>query len=153
MGVETAQVSGVTPTEWPPWRRIVRSTPLRNGLAFCLFLLAYFGAYRYALAFSQSVAAPFWFPDSVLLCALLCTPRRWWWLLLLGLLPMRLFVEIYPGLPIGFLFGCYVNDSVKGVLAALVLQRFLSDPIRFNSLRDVGIYFLFVVILVSPAPP
>src|SRR5690606_25611884 len=58
------------------------------------------------------------------------------------------FVEIYPGVPIGFLFGCYVNDCVKGVLAALVLQRFLGDPIRLNSLRDVGIYFLFVVVLI-----
>lgn len=148
MGVETAQVSGVTPTEWPPWRRIVPSTPVRNALAFGLFLLVYFASYRYAMAFSQTVAAPFWFPDSVLLCALLCTPRRWWWLLLLGLLPIRLFVEVYPGLPHGFLISVLVNDFVKAVLGALVLQRFLSDPIRLNSLRDCGIYFLFVVILI-----
>lgn len=148
MGVETAQVSGVTPTEWPPWRRIVRSTPLRNGLAFCLFLLVYFASYRYAMAFSQTVAAPFWFPDSVLLCALLCTPRRWWWLLLVGLLPMRLFVEVFPGLPQWFLLSVFVNDFLKAVLGALVLQRFLDDPIRLNSLRDFGIYFLFVVILI-----
>ncbi len=148
MGVETAQVSGVTPTEWPPWRRIVPSTPVRNALAFGLFLLVYFASYRYAMAFSQTVAAPFWFPDSVLLCALLCTPRRWWWLLLLGLLPMRLFVEVYPGLPHWFLLSVFVNDFLKAVLGALLLQRFLDDPIRLNSLRDFGIYFLFVVILI-----
>ncbi len=148
MGVETAQVSGVTPTEWPPWRRIVPSTPIRNALAFGLFLLVYFASYRYAMAFSQTLAAPFWFPDSVLLCALLCTPRRWWWLLLVGLLPMRLFVEVFPDLPHWFLLSVFANDFLKAVLGALVLQRFLDDPIRLNSLRDLGIYFLFVVILI-----
>ncbi len=148
MGVETAQVSGVTLAEWPPWRRIVPSASLRKVLAFALFLLVYFASYRYAMAFSNTVAAPFWFPDSVLLCALLCTRRRWWWLLFVGVLPMRLFVEVYPGLPQWFLLSVFVNDFLKGVLAALVLQRFLRDPIRLNSLREFGIYFLFVVILI-----
>ncbi len=148
MGVEAARVSGVTPTEWPPWRLLIRPAPLRNILGFCLFLLVYFAAYRYAMRFSTTVAAPFWFPDSVLLCGLLCTRRRWWWLLLLGLLPMRLLIDLYPGLTNSFLLSVYVNDCAKAVLAALVLQRFLDDPIRLNSLRDVGIYFLFVVILI-----
>ena len=47
--------------------RIVREPRLRAVLAFSLFGAAYYVAYRYAMAFSQASASPFWFPDSVLL--------------------------------------------------------------------------------------
>ena len=52
---------------------------LQNLLGFCLFVTAFYFACRYGMSFSQACAAPFWFPDSVLLCALLLIqPRRWW---------------------------------------------------------------------------
>ncbi len=42
----------------------------------------------------------------------------------------------------------YINDCAKAVLAALLLKRFLSDPIRLTSMRDLGFYCLFAVALV-----
>src|SRR6516165_2399737 len=49
---------------------------LRKVLGFLLFMTAFYFAYRYGMSFSQACAAPFWFPDSVLLCALLLRPAE-----------------------------------------------------------------------------
>jgi PAS domain S-box-containing protein len=132
---------------WSPWTAI-RSRPARVVLGSGAFLLAYAVAYHFGMAFSPSVSAPFWFPDSVLLCALLCTPARWWWLLLLATLPIRVALITPPDLPWWFIVGVYLNDCAKGVIAALLLKRVLADPIRLNSMRDLGFYCLFAVALV-----
>jgi PAS domain S-box-containing protein len=47
-----------------------------------------------------------------------------------------------------FLGAVFLNDCAKAVLAALLLKRFMADPIRFNSMRDFGIYCLVAVLLV-----
>lgn len=120
-------------------------------LLFALFVAAYSIAYRYAMSFSQATAAPFWFPDSVLLCALLRARPRWWWLLLLATLPIRLLIAVPPELPSWFLVGSLVNDGLKAVLVALLLRRFLTNPIRFESVRDFGLYCLVAVLLVPLA--
>lgn len=132
---------------WSPWSAI-ESRPVRILLGFCAFELAYLGAYYYGMSFDPVVAAPFWFPDSVLLCGLLSTRRKWWWVLLLAILPLRLLVAVPQDLQFWFLASVYVNDCVKGVLAALLLKHFLDDPIRLRSMRDLGLYFLFAVVLV-----
>src|SRR5262245_48197240 len=55
------------------------SSSLRNTLLFCLYEVAFYLAYRFAMSFSQTSASPCWFPDSILLCALLLSsPRKWW---------------------------------------------------------------------------
>ena len=69
---------------------------LRNVLGFCIFLTAFYAAYQLGMSFSPQLSAPFWLPDSVLLCALLCTRRSWWWLFLLATLPIRLFTNVPP---------------------------------------------------------
>jgi PAS domain S-box-containing protein len=132
---------------WSPWSAI-QSRPVRILLGFCAFELAYLCAYHYGMSFDPVVAAPFWFPDSVLLCGLLSTRRKWWWLLLVAILPVRLLVAMPQDLQLGFLASVYVNDCVKGVLAAILLQRFLDDPIRLRSMRDLGAYFLIAVTFV-----
>jgi PAS domain S-box-containing protein len=132
---------------WSPWSAI-QSRPARIVLGFCAFELAYICAYYYGMSFDPLVAAPFWFPDAVLLCGLLSTSRRWWWLLLVAILPVRLLVAVPSQLEPWFLAAVYVNDCAKGVIAALLLQRFLEDPIRLQSMRDLGLYFLFAVVLV-----
>jgi PAS domain S-box-containing protein len=132
---------------WSPWSAI-QSRPARVVLGFCVFELTYICAYYFGMSFDPVVAAPFWFPDAVLLCGLLSTRRKWWWLLLVAILPVRLLVGAPFALPTWFLGAVYVNDCAKGVIAALLLQRFLADPIRLQSMRDLGVYFLFAVVLV-----
>ena len=132
---------------WSPWAAI-QSRPVRIVLGFCAFELAYVIAYHFGMSFDPVVAAPFWFPDAVLLCGLLCTRPKWWWVLLVAILPVRLLVAVPFDLQLWFLGAVYVNDCAKGVLAALLLRRFLDDPIRLRSMRDLGVYFLFAVALV-----
>lgn len=58
--------------------------------ALLIFGIAYALAFKYGSTFSANRAAPLWFPDSVLLCALLISPKRLWpWYLLVGA-PIRL---------------------------------------------------------------
>ena len=72
---------------------------VRAVAAFVIYEVSFYLAYRYGSSFSELVASPFWFPDSVLLCALLLTPTRWWWAFVLGALPIRLLLSGPPGLP------------------------------------------------------
>src|SRR6187200_674460 len=113
-------------------RDLLSTYPLARGfLAFCCFEVAYYFAYRYGMSFNQATASPFWFPDSVLLCALLCTRARWWLLLIAATIPIRLFSEVATGVPFSLLAGTTLNDYVKAVLGAALLRRFIEDPIRF----------------------
>lgn len=125
-----------------PWVRYV--------LAFCLFETAFYFAYRYGMAFSHATPSPFWFPDSVLLCALLLVPPRWWWLVLLAPLPIRLSVEVPPDAPQWFLLATFAIDSAKGLFAAATLRRFMRNALRFETVTDFGVYCLFAVLL-APA--
>ena len=49
-------------------------------LSLTVFELAFTLAYRYAMSFTATAAAPLWFPDAVVLCALLVNPPRRWWM-------------------------------------------------------------------------
>jgi PAS domain S-box-containing protein len=132
----------------PGLRLIGRSLYFQGVVGFCLFELAFYFAYRYGMSFSNACASPFWFPDSVLLCALLLTPPRRWWLLILAPLPIRLFVAVPPEMPLWFLLTTFAIDSAKGLLAASVLRRFVADPIRLQTIREITVFCLFVVLLI-----
>src|SRR5262245_41334350 len=84
-------------------RQLARQPRVRALAALCLFAVVFLVAYRYAMSFTNDQPAPFWFPDAVLLCALLRTPVRWWWVPLLVSLPIRLFVAVPPQTPLWFL--------------------------------------------------
>ncbi len=148
MELSSRLVRGAAPT-WSPWTG-VQPALLRNALGFCVFVLAFYAAYHLGMSFSPLVSAPFWLPDSVLLCALLCTRRSWWWLLLLATLPIRLLTNVPPGAGTGFLLAVYLNDCAKAILSAWLLRRFMADPFRFTSMRDFGVFFA-VAVLLSPA--
>ena len=95
--------------------------------------------------------APFWLPDSVLLCALLLTPPRRWWIYLAAPLPLRLFITIPPGTPMWFLLAAFLNDSLKALVAAALLRRVLPKRgIQFDCLRDFWIY-LAAAVVAAPA--
>jgi hypothetical protein len=84
-----------------------RGALVQGVLAFCLFEAAFYFAYRYGMSFNQAVASPFWFPDSVLLCALLLTRRGLWPIFVLSALPIRLFSEVARDIPLWFLLATY----------------------------------------------
>jgi PAS domain S-box-containing protein len=121
---------------------------IRLALAFCCFEIAYYFAYRYGMSFTQATASPFWFPDSVLLYALLITRRQWWWMLLAATVPIRFFTEVASDIPAAMLLGTSLNDYCKALLGATLLRRYMDDPTRFRSLRDLGVYGLIAVIAI-----
>ena len=128
-----------------------RLTPWTFVLAFLVFQVAFYYAYRYGMAFSQAVASPFWFPDSVLLCALLLSPPRVWAIFVLGALPIRVFSEVARDIPLWFLLSTYAIDSVRGVLTALILRRVLKNPLRFETVQEFASFCLWAVVLVPAA--
>jgi len=123
---------------------------LQTALALCLFEIVFCVAYHYAMAFRQAAASPFWFPDSILLCALLLVRPRLWWLFILAPLPIRLLVDVPPGAPLWFLLAVYAIDSAKGVLVASALRRFNTNPFRFETVWELAIYGVFAIV-VAPA--
>src|SRR5262245_27553612 len=132
-------------------KELVPGSYLKNVLGFGLFGVAFYFAYRYGMSFSYETSSPFWFPDSVLLCALLLARLRSWWLFVLAALPIRLLAPVSAGIPLWFLLATFANDSIKGIIAAGTLRHFLKNPIRFETVRDFALYCLFVVLLVPAA--
>lgn len=91
--------------------------------------------------------SPFWLPDSVLLCALLLFPRSTWWFFLLAALPLRLLWPL-PGLPLWLILAAYANDSIKALLSAGLIQRFIGPRLRFDTMQQFFRYSLIAVIVV-----
>jgi len=120
----------------------------RETLTLALFCVAFFFAYRYGMSFSQALASPFWFPDSVLLCALLVTPPRRWALYVLAALPIRVFSPVAAQTELWFLLTTFLIDSGKCLLMASLLRRFVGTPIKFESVPQFARYLLIAVLLV-----
>ncbi|HEX7285139.1 MAG TPA: MASE1 domain-containing protein [Candidatus Angelobacter sp.] len=114
--------------------------------AALIYPAVFFVAYHYAMRLTPDMASPFWFPDSVLLCALLLSPRSTWWFYLLTALPLRMFGSATEGLPMRFLAACYAIDSAKGLLSAVLIQRLIGRKLRFDSLRQFFAYSLIAVL-------
>jgi PAS domain S-box-containing protein len=121
----------------------------RKIAAFCLFQIGFLLAYKFGMEFGHSSASPFWFPDSILLCALLISRPRNWWILLLSTLPIRWLLAGPWNLPAWFLLSVFLNDCAKALLVAWVLRRWLVNPLRFGG---VGEYALFCLVAVLLAP-
>jgi PAS domain S-box-containing protein len=132
-------------------RKVTVLSPRFGPVAgFVAFLVAYYFAYRFGMSFTQDFASPFWFPDAVLLCALLKSRRDLWWIFILATLPIRLYSETSIGVPTWFLLACFAIDSIKGLAAALLLRRFMRNPLRFESVWDFA-FFVAVAVVVVPA--
>lgn len=118
--------------------------------ALALFEIIFYFAYRYGMAFPAAYPSPLWFPDSVLLAALLLTPRKRWWMFIAAQVPIRFFFVVVDGTPTWFLLACFVNDSLKALISATLLMRGSSVHKWFESVRGFMKYLLIAVAL-SPA--
>ena len=129
-------------------RSLVVSPQFTTVLGFLAFLIAYYFAFRYGISFGPGSASPFWFPDSVLLCALLKSRRELWWLFILGTLPIRLQAGIAADLPLWFLLASFAMDSMQVLASAFALRRFMHNPLRFETVWDFAVFAAFAVVLV-----
>jgi PAS domain S-box-containing protein len=102
-----------------------------------------------SLSGTVGVPSPFWFPDAVLLCALLLTPKDQWWACVLVTWPIRLAVGALQGTPLWFvLFGIAI-DSAKGLVAAWWLDRLQPRRGQLDTLSEF-VRFLGVAAFAVP---
>src|SRR5262245_22638441 len=107
-----------------------------NTAGFVLFEVAFLVAYWLGMSFSQRGAAPFWFPDSVLLCGLLMSPPSTWWMFIVGIAPIRLFLFVPPEAPFWAMVGFLANDAMKGLVSAWLLRRVSRPALWLESFRE-----------------
>jgi signal transduction histidine kinase len=117
-------------------------------LLLLLFSIGYLAACSYGFLFGENSAAPLWFPDSVLLCALLLAPIEKWWLFLAVAIPIRFVPGLHPQMPFWALLGTSGNDIVKGVLSAYLLRRIARGPFNVTNIRMIAPYLGIAVFLV-----
>ena len=120
-----------------------------NPVKLALFALAYLVANEYGTLFLQTSAAALWFPDSVLLCALLLTPRNQWWLYLAIAVPIRFIPTPHPAIPLWFVFATSANDLIKATFAAYLLRRLPNGSSHPSTMPQLGT-FLGVGVFVVP---
>ncbi|HLJ79915.1 MAG TPA: PAS domain-containing protein, partial [Ktedonobacterales bacterium] len=119
----------------------------RAAWPLLVFAAGYLCAYLYGNALP--VPAPLWPPDAVLLAALLVTTPRRWWLVLLMTFLIRMTPVFAPGIPTWLLPVNWLNDVLKALLAAALVRRFVPRPLRFDTLRAMGVY-LACAVLAAP---
>ena len=123
-----------------------------SAFSVLVFAAAYLAGYVYGNGLPSPVPlpAPFWPPDAILLSALLLASPRRWWMYLLITLPIRMVPALAPGVPTWLLVVNWLNDTFKALLAAVLVRRFAPRPLRFMTLREMGVY-LASAVLVAPA--
>ena len=102
-----------------------------------LFAAVFFLAYRVS-------TARLWLPDSILLVALLFTPRKRWWMFLIVPLVVRYFVGRGAELPVWIFAANYLNDILKGVIAASLLRWLNIGPPKLATIRELFQFFAVV---------
>jgi two-component system sensor kinase FixL len=109
--------------------------------------LGYYAGVRIgmALTFAPVPVAILWPPNSLLLSALVLTPRRWWWAALAGAFPAHLLAELQGGVPIAMALGWFATNTAEAVIGALILVRF-SDARGLRTLRSVIAFWLAAVV-------
>ena len=119
-------------------------------VAIALFVFAsyFLGAkIGFALTFQPHPVSVLWPPNSILLAALLLTPVRIWWVVLLAAFPAHLAVQLDSGVPPTMIFCWFVSNSCEALIGAGCIRYLIDRPVRFDRLRNVGIFCFFAAFL------
>jgi signal transduction histidine kinase/integral membrane sensor domain MASE1 len=114
--------------------------------------LAYFEGSRLGLTlrFPPATTSLLWPPNAILTATLLLTrsPRRWC-IYLAAALPAHLAMLLPTGWPLPFVLALFVTNCSEALIAACALRSLGGAPIRFDTLRRMGL-FIAVVVLLAP---
>ena len=119
-------------------------------VAIALFVFAsyFLGAkIGFALTFQPHPVSVLWPPNSILLAALLLTPVRIWWVVLLAAFPAHLAVQLESGVPPTMIFCWFISNSCEALIGAGCIRYLIDRPVRFDCLRNVGIFGFFAAFL------
>ncbi len=116
--------------------------------ALLVFAAYYLGAkVGFALTLRPHPISVLWPPNSILLAALLLTPVRIWWVLLLAAFPAHLAAELESHVPPTMVFCWFISNSCEAVIGAGCIRYLIDRPVRFDRLRNVGIFCFFAAFL------
>src|SRR5215470_19620665 len=101
----------------------------------------------FALTFKPHPVSVLWPPNSVLVAALLLTPPRSWWVVLLAALPAHLAAQLQSQVPPLMIVCWFISNASEALIGAGLTRYIIGGPMRFTSLRKVGIFCLCVVFI------
>lgn len=127
-------------------------TILRVVLTAVLVAGAYFLSARLAFifAFPKTRTLLLWPPSTVLLLAMLFTPRRTWWTFILAALPAHLLAVAPPPATLSIAALFYAGNVIESFIIALLMQRYNGGIPRFNHFNSTLI-FVAVAVFIAPA--
>src|SRR5438874_10896719 len=122
------------------WR--IASIGLSVALAY------YLGAkIGFALTFQPHPVSVLWPPNSILLAALLLTPVRVWWVILLAAFPAHLAAQLQSNVPPTMILCWFISNPCEALIGAGCVRYLIDRPVRFDRLRNVGIFCFFAAFL------
>jgi PAS domain S-box-containing protein len=77
----------------------------------------------------------------------LLTPPRKWWLVLLAALPAHLAAQLQSHVPPLMILSWFISNCCEAVIGAGLMRYLVGGPIRFTTLRTVGLFCLCVVFI------
>jgi two-component system sensor kinase FixL len=118
------------------------------AIALLVFAGYFLGAkIGFALTFRPHPVSVLWPPNSILLAAFLLTPVRIWWLILLAAFPAHLAAQMESGVPLTMILCWFISNSCEALIGAGFTRYLIHRPVRFDRLRNVGIFCLFAAFL------
>jgi two-component system sensor kinase FixL len=113
-----------------------------------VFVGYYLGArIGFALTFQPHPVSVLWPPNAILVAALLLTPARIWWLVLLAAFPAHWAAQLQSHVPPLMILCWFISNSCEALIGASLTRYLVGGPIRFTTLRNVGIFCLCVVFI------
>ena len=101
----------------------------------------------FALTFQPHPVSVLWPPNGIVVAALLLTPPRRWWLVLLAAFPAHLAAQFQSHVPPLMILSWFVSNCCEAVIGAGLMRYLVGGPIRFTTLRTVGLFCLCVVFI------
>src|SRR5215813_12895589 len=122
----------------------------RHLLATALWVFAgyYLGCkIGFALTFKPHPVSVLWPPNAIVVAALLLTPVRLWWFVLLAAFPAHLAAQLQSDVPPLMIVCWFISNASEALIGAGLTRYAIGGPLRFTSLRKVGIFCLCVVFI------
>jgi PAS domain S-box-containing protein len=101
----------------------------------------------FALTFQPHPVSVLWPPNGIVVAALLLTPPRRWWLVLLAVFPAHLAAQLQSHVPPLMILSWFVSNCCEAIIGAGLMRYLVGGPIRFTTLRTVGLFCLCVVFI------
>ena len=117
----------------------------RTALIAALVCAGYYFTAKigFAFALQPGSVSTLWMPNSILLAALLITPRRFWWIVILSAFPAHLAAEFQSGVPTAMVLSWFVSNSLQAVVGALIICGLLDGQLRFDSFKHLAVFLAF----------